>query len=74
MSTVALTPTAASAPDLAAPFSGKNVTRDVVEIGLLLPADWAADLIELSKKRQQSVGQLLRTIIGRALFENEVAS
>jgi hypothetical protein len=46
------------------------MTDDVVEIGLLLPAEWAGALLELSKKRQESVGQLLRAFIGRALIEN----
>jgi hypothetical protein len=40
---------------------------DVVEIGLLVPTDWAQALIELSHQRQQSVGQLLRSMINHEL-------
>jgi hypothetical protein len=47
--------------------------QDVVEIGLLLPADWAAALFELSTKRQQSVAQLLRSFIGQGLVACERA-
>jgi len=42
---------------------------DVVEISLLLPSQWASDLIELCTEREQSVGQFLRTMIGHALHE-----
>jgi len=58
---------------MAASFTGKSVPPDVVEIGLLLPADWAAALIRLSNERQQTVGQLLRTFIGRGLREQDAA-
>ncbi len=43
---------------------------DIVELSLLIPSQWANDLMELSQQRGQSVGQLLRSMIGRAL-ENE---
>jgi hypothetical protein len=43
---------------------------DVVEIGLLLPASWADALVEMSKRRGQSVGQLLRGMIDRALTDD----
>ncbi len=43
---------------------------DIVELSLLIPSQWANDLMELSQERGQSVGQLLRAMIGRAL-ENE---
>jgi hypothetical protein len=46
--------------------------NDVVEIGLLMPMNWANTLIELSKERHQSVAQILRAIIGSAL--QDVAS
>jgi hypothetical protein len=71
MSTVAMNPSAAPAFDLSASLSGNSVAAEVVEIGLLLPTDWAIALVELAKKRQQSVGELLRVYIGRALHENE---
>jgi hypothetical protein len=65
---------AAPASSLPVPFAGTIATPDVVEIGLLLPADWARALVELSQKRQQSVGQLLRAFVGRALTENDALS
>ena len=46
---------------------------NVVEIGLLLPADWAVALVDLAKKRHQSVGELLRMYIGHALIENDAS-
>jgi hypothetical protein len=39
----------------------------VVEIGLLLPANRAAALINLAKDRHESVGQVLRQLIEREL-------
>ena len=42
---------------------------DIVEINLLLPSQWASDLIELSRERGQSVGQILRSMIGQALHD-----
>ncbi len=49
------------------PRIGSPVAPDVVEIGLLLPASWADALVELSRRRGQSVGQLLRGFIDQAL-------
>jgi hypothetical protein len=54
--------------------NGVNPFGDVVEIGLLLPAHRAHALLELSKRRQQSVGQILRGLIDRALVEDESSS
>jgi hypothetical protein len=61
---------------LMASFRGVSATKpgippsaDVVEIGLLLPAQRANDLVELSKRRQQSVAQILRGLIDRALSD-----
>jgi hypothetical protein len=73
MSVLALSPNAGTASDFGAPLSQANSPEDVVEIGLLLPAHWAVALIELSKQRHESVGQLLRGLIGRALVENDAA-
>ena len=73
MSTLALSPNAAAVSDLAAPLCRPTFPEDVVEIGLLLPAEWAVALIELSRRRHESVGQLIRTFIGRALVENDTA-
>ena len=50
-----------------APQNGISPYGDVVEIGLLLPANWAHALVALSRQRQQSVGQILRGLIGQAL-------
>lgn len=44
---------------------------DVVEIGLLLPAHWADALLRMSRRRQQSVGELVRGMIDRALFDED---
>jgi hypothetical protein len=49
-----------------APKVGKD--DEVVEITLLLPASRAEALIALSRKRGQSVGQILRGLIDRALL------
>ena len=73
MSSLALNPDAVSISDLVASRFLANSHEDVVEIGLLLPAHWAAALVELSKQRDESVGQLIRTLIGRALVENNAA-
>ncbi len=53
--------------------ASKSGSGDVVEIGLLLPASWADALIEMSKKRQQSVGQILRTMIDRGLMDDQTS-
>lgn len=41
---------------------------DVVEIGILLPAKRAVDLIELARGRRESVGQMIRRLIDRELM------
>jgi hypothetical protein len=71
MSSFALNPAAVAADAATSVLSGTSSLTDVVEIGLLLPADWAAELMELSKKRQQSVAQILRSFIGRGLVAGE---
>ena len=60
-----------------APSDGMTATKrgiatpgDVVEIGLLLPASWADALLEMSRRRRQSVGQILRGLIDRALVDD----
>ena len=42
---------------------------DIVEIGLLLPANRADALVELSRRRHQSVSQFLRGLIDHALTD-----
>jgi hypothetical protein len=71
MPSVPLSPSAPSAEVATATLPATNPLSDVVEIGLLLPADWAAELMELSRKRQQSVAQILRSFIGRGLVAAE---
>ena len=63
------TPLAASIGDAPATFSGSPELPQVVEIGLLLPANWAAALIELSRIRQVSVAQILRGSVAQTLRE-----
>lgn len=53
-----------------AQLPGRTGTEEVVEIGLLLPASWADALLEMSKRRRQSVGQILRTMIDRGLTDD----
>ncbi len=73
MSSLALTPSSTPGSSDSAPLLHSASPENVVEVGLLLPAEWATALIELSKKRQESVGQLIRTCIGRVLTENDAA-
>jgi hypothetical protein len=47
----------------------KSASPAVTEIGLLLPTSRVNALIELSKKRHESVGQILRGLIDRALLD-----
>jgi len=51
--------------------AGIPAESEVVEIGLLLPAHRADALLELSKRRHQSVAQILRSLIDRALSDEE---
>jgi hypothetical protein len=67
MSSATLTTSNSTLNDSTARFTGNPKSSEVVEIGLLLPAPWANALMELSKTRDQSVGQILRSIIGHAL-------
>ena len=59
-----------------APFFGSDASKsrmpggvsdDVVEIGLFLPAHRAEALIALSRRRRQSVAQILRGLIDQAI-------
>jgi hypothetical protein len=59
-------------PSTSASQISKATPPDVVEIGLLLPTSRINALIELSKKRHQSVGQILRGMIDRALMDGDV--
>jgi hypothetical protein len=44
-----------------------NASDGVVEIGLLLPSQRAAQLLQLAQDRHESVGQLLRKLIDREI-------
>ena len=63
MSSFAMSPPTALPPPLTASNLGGPADNEVVEINLLLPARWALDLMELSRERGQSVGQILRSMI-----------
>ena len=69
MSMIATTHSPASSCDAIASKASSPRQDDIVEINLLLPSQWAKDLIELSRERGQSVGQILRTMIGQALHD-----
>jgi hypothetical protein len=56
---------------LGSPFENED---EVVEISLLLPAQWAQALLELSQHRQESVAGILRSMIGSALFAGETTA
>jgi len=60
-------------PSTSAAQTGKSSPADVIEIGLLLPTSRVNALIELSRKKQQSVGQILRGLIDRALMDGAMA-
>ncbi len=42
-------------------------TDHVVELGILLPAQRANDLVELARRRRQTVGEILRDLINQEL-------
>jgi hypothetical protein len=69
MSMIATTISQAPRYDAAASKAGNPRHDDIVEINLLLPSEWACDLMELSRERGQSVGQILRSMIGQALHD-----
>ena len=60
---------AAAYSDGPASSVGTAAPPQVVEVGLLLPANWAAALIELSKERGESVAQILRASVAQTLRE-----
>jgi hypothetical protein len=69
MSTIAMGPPSASIGNVAAANLGNPGHGEVVEVSLLLPSQWANDLIDLARERHQSVGQIIRSMIGHALHE-----
>ncbi len=44
-----------------------GAAENVVEVGILLPVNQAADLIQMAKSRQESVGHMIRKLIDREL-------
>ncbi len=46
---------------------------EFVEIGLLLPKNRAAALLQLARERHETVGQILRQLVDRALAHENVA-
>jgi hypothetical protein len=71
MSMIAMNASAATIFGGAASDVGDGRHNDVVEINLLLPSRWADEIIQLSRERQQTVAQVLRSMIGRALHESD---
>jgi hypothetical protein len=69
MATIAMSPPAAPMCNVAASNLGNLGPDDIVEISLLLPSRWANDLIDLARERRQSVGEVIRSMIGRALYD-----
>lgn len=53
------------------PAAHGDMRGEIVEIALLLPKNRADALLSLSRQKHQSVGQILRTLIDRALVEAE---
>ncbi len=74
MSVLPSSPSTALSDPGPASYSDTAAAGGVVEFGLLLPAEWAVTLIELSKKRQQSVGQMLRSAIERTFIHAELSN
>jgi hypothetical protein len=50
---------------------GRPLTNGVVEVSLVLPTERMDALLDLSRRREQSVGQLLRQLIDDALIEDD---
>lgn len=72
MSLLSLDTSVASRTDVAASSLGTTSRDEVVEISLLLPATWTNALFALARRREQTVGQILRSMIGRALFDGDL--
>jgi hypothetical protein len=50
-----------------APNAGTRTGDEIVEISLLLPASRVDDLVELARRRGQTVARLLRVLIDDAV-------
>ena len=58
-------------PGLDASNSRNRIADDVIHVNLLLPAERAEALIAMSRRRQQSVGQILRGLIDREIASED---
>ena len=58
----------AFAPGFDPPSPTAESRGEVVEVALLLPKRRADALLDLAKRRRQSVGQILRTLIEREVL------
>jgi hypothetical protein len=56
----------------AAPVNLGKPLDDFVEIGLLLPKNRAAALLQLARNRHETVGQILRKLVDRALTHDDL--
>jgi hypothetical protein len=62
----------AAKESIVASHFGKNATDEFVEIALLVPTSRVEALIDLSRRRHQSVAQILRSLIDSALDSAEL--
>ena len=56
-----------------APITLGKPLDEFVEIGLLLPKNRAVALLRLARERHETVGQILRKIVDRALTQDDPA-
>jgi hypothetical protein len=61
----------AAKESIVASHFGKNATDEFVEISLLVPTSRVEALLDLSRRSHQSVAQILRSLIDRALDASE---
>ena len=45
----------------------EQLAHDIIEVGLLLPANRMAALLDLARTRDETVGQMVRRLIDREL-------
>lgn len=58
---------------VSAPIHLGKPLDEFVEIGLLLPKNRAVALLQLARERHETVGQILRKIVDRALTQDDLA-
>jgi hypothetical protein len=61
----------ASIQSTAATRFGKSASDEFVEIALLVPTNRVEALVDLSRRRHQTIAQILRSLIDRELAEQE---